>query len=43
MIDFSSDETQLLLNPRLPDAERRALELLADRAPSLRAHVWIAT
>jgi o-succinylbenzoate---CoA ligase len=43
MIDFSSSETHLLLNPRLPDEDRRALEHLAEKAPSLSAHVWIAT
>ena len=43
VIDFGSDETHLLLNPRLPDADREALERLAAGAPSLRAHVWIAT
>lgn len=40
MIDWSSDETHLLLNPRLPEAERRRLERLV---PSLRAHVLVAT
>jgi o-succinylbenzoate---CoA ligase len=43
VIDFLGDETHLLLNPRLPDADRDALERLAAGVPSLRAHVWIAT
>ncbi len=43
MIDFFDDETQLLLNPRTPDDDRQSLERLASEAPSLRAHVWIAT
>jgi O-succinylbenzoic acid--CoA ligase len=43
MIDFSSDETHLLLNPRLPDGDRRSLQGLVDGVPALRAHVWIAT
>ncbi len=42
-IDFSSEETHLLLNPRLPDADRLALERLAAEVPPLRGHVWIAT
>lgn len=42
-VDFSSDETHLLLNPRLADADRRALERLAAEVPALRAHVWMAT
>jgi o-succinylbenzoate---CoA ligase len=43
MIDFTSDESHLLLNPRLPDADRRALQALHDAAPRLPAHVWIAS
>lgn len=43
MIDFFDDETHLLLNPRMPDEDRRALERLAAEGPSLRAHVWMAT
>jgi o-succinylbenzoate---CoA ligase len=43
MIDWSSAETHLLLNPRLPDEERRKLEALAEVAPSLKGHVWVAT
>lgn len=43
MIDFHDDETHLLLNPRTPDEDRRALDRLAREAPALRAHVWIAT
>src|SRR5215212_2067142 len=43
MIDFSSDETHLLLNPRLPESERLDLERLAAESPALRAHVWIGT
>ena len=40
MIDFTSDESHVLLNPRLPAADRAALESLV---VPLRAHVWIAT
>jgi O-succinylbenzoic acid--CoA ligase len=42
VIDFTTDETHLLLNPRMPDAERSRLERLASAFP-LTAHVWIAT
>lgn len=42
MIDFTSDVTHLLLNPRMPDEERARLERLAAEFP-LRGHVWIAT
>jgi len=43
MIDFTSRESHLLLNPRLPDDDRRALQALYDVSPRLDAHVWIAT
>ncbi|HEY3057091.1 MAG TPA: AMP-binding protein [Thermoanaerobaculia bacterium] len=43
VIDFSSDETHLLLNPRLPADDHRGLERLAAEAPLLRGHVWMAT
>ena len=43
MIDFFDDQSHVLLNPRLPDEERRALERLGKESPSLRGHVWIAT
>ncbi|MEO8034744.1 MAG: AMP-binding protein [Acidobacteriota bacterium] len=42
MIDLRSDETHLLLNPRMPEEERAKLERLATAA-TLRGHVWIAT
>lgn len=42
MIDFTSDETHVLLNPRMPAEERARLERLASAFP-LRGHVWIAT
>jgi len=41
--DFASDETHLLLNPRLPRDERERLERLYAAAPALPAHVWLAT
>jgi o-succinylbenzoate---CoA ligase len=40
MIDFESNESHVLLNPRLPDSERARLESLA---PKLDAHVFVAT
>ena len=43
MIDFTSDETHVLLNPRMPQDDARTLEQLAREVPSLPAHVWIAT
>lgn len=42
MIDWTSDESHLLLNPRLPPPERKRLELLATAAV-LPAHIWIGT
>lgn len=43
MIDWSSAETHLLLNPRLPAGEREKLEKLAGAAAALRGHVLVAT
>ena len=43
MLDFESDETHLLLNPRLPSEERARLEQMYAAAPPLRAHVWLST
>jgi O-succinylbenzoic acid--CoA ligase len=43
VIDFRSDETHLLLNPRLPAAERERLERAAASAVPLRGHVLVAT
>ncbi len=40
LIDWESDATHLLLNPRLPEAERERLERIV---PPLRAHVLVAT
>jgi O-succinylbenzoic acid--CoA ligase len=42
VIDFESAESHLLLNPRLPHAERARLEALAARV-TLDAHVLVAT
>ena len=43
MIDFTSEESHLLLNPRLPEDDVRALRRIYAAAPQLAAHVWIAT
>jgi O-succinylbenzoic acid--CoA ligase len=43
MFDFESDESHLLLNPRMPREERARLERLFAAAPPLRAHAWLAT
>lgn len=40
VIDWRSDESHLLLNPRMPREERRRLETYV---VPLRAHVWLAT
>jgi len=40
MIDFESNESHLLLNPRMPAAERERLERMV---PSLDGHVFLAT
>jgi O-succinylbenzoic acid--CoA ligase len=40
MIDFQSSESHLLLNPRMPAAERARLEQMV---PDLDAHVFVAT
>jgi O-succinylbenzoic acid--CoA ligase len=40
MIDWSSAETHVLLNPRLPEPERKRLEALT---PPLRGHILLAT
>jgi O-succinylbenzoic acid--CoA ligase len=40
VIDWRSDESHLLLNPRMPREERRRLE---SYVVPLKAHVWLAT
>jgi o-succinylbenzoate---CoA ligase len=42
VIDWQSDEPHILLNPRMPDADRRRLETLAAEHP-LAGHVWLAS
>jgi O-succinylbenzoic acid--CoA ligase len=39
-VDFESDDSHLLLNPRMPSEERARLEALV---PPLRGHVFVAT
>jgi O-succinylbenzoic acid--CoA ligase len=43
VIDWSSDESHLMLNPRMPAPERERLQRIVASAPPLPAHVWIAT
>jgi O-succinylbenzoic acid--CoA ligase len=43
LMNFENAETHLLLNPRLPDADREQFERLYAAAPPLAAHVWMAT
>src|ERR1043166_7794881 len=40
MIDFQTSESHLLLNPRMPSAERARLERMV---PGIDAHVFVAT
>src|SRR5687767_8020692 len=40
MIDWRSDESHVLLNPRMPEEERQHLERLVTPLP---AHVWLST
>ncbi len=40
MIDWTTAESHVLLNPRLPAEERAALERVV---PPLRGHVFVAT
>ncbi|HUP60362.1 MAG TPA: AMP-binding protein [Thermoanaerobaculia bacterium] len=40
MIDWRSDESHVLLNPRMPQNERRRLESFVSPLP---AHVWLST
>jgi len=42
VIDWTSEETHVLLNPRMPERERTRLQRLA-ASISLPAHVWVAT
>jgi o-succinylbenzoate---CoA ligase len=42
VIDWRSEETHVLLNPRMPDLDRRQLEALTVEHP-LPGHVWLAT
>lgn len=43
MIDFESEATELLLNPRLPPEERERLTRIVRDLPPLQAHVWVTT
>ena len=43
MIDWYSADSQLLLNPRLPDGERTRLERLFGAVSTFPGHVWLAT
>jgi O-succinylbenzoic acid--CoA ligase len=40
VIDFESSESHLLLNPRMPEPERKRLEAIV---PTIEAHVFVAT
>jgi O-succinylbenzoic acid--CoA ligase len=43
VIDWDSDETHLLLNPRMPAGERQRLQKLVASGPDLLGHVWLDT
>lgn len=43
LISWTSEETHVLLNPRLPAPERERLERLVRESPPLRGHFWMAT
>lgn len=43
VIDWTSDETSLLLNPLMPAEERERLQKLVASGPDLPGHVWLAT
>lgn len=43
MIDWRSSDSQILLNPRLPQQEKQLLVTLVKSVPPLAAHVWLAT
>ncbi len=43
VIDFHSEESHLLLNPRMPESDRSRLEALYAAAPRIAAHVWLST
>ncbi|HEU5163432.1 MAG TPA: AMP-binding protein, partial [Thermoanaerobaculia bacterium] len=43
MIDFESEATELLLNPRLPGDEKERLTRIVRDLPPLAAHVWVTT
>lgn len=40
LIDWTNEESAVLLNPRMPEYERRRLQ---DLAPPIPGHVWLAT
>jgi O-succinylbenzoic acid--CoA ligase len=43
VIDFESETTEVLLNPRLPAGERERLSRIVRELPPLDAHVWVTT
>ena len=43
MIDWTSNDTEVLLNPRLPESEGLRLRRLVKDSPSFNAHIWLAT
>ncbi len=43
MIDWTSESTEVLLNPRFPPEERHRLDRMVSKLPSLKGHLWLAT
>lgn len=43
MIDWDSDKSLLLLNPRLPEGDQKAAQSLLSQFSTLKSHFWLAT
>ena len=43
MIDWASESTEVMLNPRFPPEERRRLERIVSELKPLKGHLWLAT
>lgn len=43
MIEWESDETVVLLNPRMPEEEKKRLEKSLPRGSEFKSHIWLTT
>lgn len=43
VIDWSSSDSHILLNPRLPQEDRRLFEQAVAQLPALTSHIWLST